>query len=110
MAWLMFQGTISVGTFSFLQQVDFTWVLNVNLSDSASVVNGACYLQSGQTDVTLYSGSNIQGAFSGSGVYLTNPTQTTNLSNGTFSISSTGAVSSILPENIKKIIKKIIRK
>ena len=107
-AQITFQGTIKVGTFSFSEfQAGFLWALNVNLEDSTSFMNNFYVLASGQVDVTSYSGSSIQGTFSGSGSNLLGTLSS--VTNGSFSLSSTEATFSTLPDDIKRIVKRILR-
>jgi hypothetical protein len=86
---LMFYGSIHTGTFSLGGDVYFSWVLNAELTDT---IRNTCEAVFGEVVVTSYTGSTVEGTFSGSGKWLTpepNPPPPI-ITNGIFSIVSGG--------------------
>lgn len=88
-------------------QTGFGWALNFNPMDQTDYENKICILISGETNVTSYSGNDIQGTFNGNGEFANNQSQTSNIANGLFSVNSTSSPYPALPENVRKIINRI---
>lgn len=107
LALLMFNNSIGTGSYSFPQQAGFGWALNFNPNDQTDYENKICILISGETNVIFYSGNDIQGTFSGNGVFANNQSQTSNITNGLFSVNSTSSPYPALAENVRKIINRI---